>query len=399
MSKRPQRSDLEAAGPRINRREALSTAAGLASAALVPPWLSSAHSRQLRLWAFGDAHVGADLAEGRHSLEIALRQSEQGDDAGAVPFEWDLAINVGDMSAAHDSPTDEEGREVVRQYGALQQHPREAIYDLCGNHDRNAVGEPEGEWFRRWIDPLGENPETSGVDAANRPYPIEGTWERYQFRVGNLLFLMMSDRNEPTQAIGRGKLGGNPAGVVTGETFEWWKHQVISHPEDNIITAHHYVLKDTTVASGDWEGFEKDEEGRWRPRFHGYYPEGKPRGASYLYWVNGQEDSGAFETFLAQHPQAVSLWLGGHTHAQPNARVGNKSHIETRWGTHFLNVCALTRFHVKRSSRPMSRLLTFTEGSRLVRVQCYLHSNDFARRGWYAKAERTLLLSQPFRLG
>ncbi len=389
--------DKKASVSTINRRQALSATAGLVGVALAPRLPAPIPPRQLRIWAFGDAHVGTDLAEGRQSLAIALQQSEQGDDEGAVPFEWDFAINVGDLSGAHESPTDDEGREVVRQYAVLRNHPREAVYDICGNHDRNAVGEPEAEWFRRWIDPLGEHPETSGVDVRNRPYPIEGTWERYRFRVGNLLFLMMSDRNEPTQTIGRGALGGNPAGVVTGETFEWWKQQVLEHPDAIVVSAHHYVLKNTTVASGDWEGFEKDEHGNWKSKFHGYYPEGTPRGASYLYWVNSQEDSGAFERFLSEHPGAVALWLGGHTHAQPNARVGNKTHIETRWGTHFLNVCALTRYHVRRTSRPMSRLLTFTEGSPLVVVQCYLHTKDFALRGWYRKAERTLMLPKPFR--
>jgi len=48
-----------------------------------------------------------------------------------------------------------------------------------------------------WIDPTGEHTAFSGVDAGRRPYPIEGTWERYSFRVGNMLFLMMSDINEP----------------------------------------------------------------------------------------------------------------------------------------------------------------------------------------------------------
>jgi hypothetical protein len=48
------------------------------------------------------------------------------------------------------------------------------------------------------------------VDAAKRPYPVTGTWERSSFWIGNLLFLMMSDINEPSQSIGRGPLGGNP---------------------------------------------------------------------------------------------------------------------------------------------------------------------------------------------
>lgn len=46
---------------------------------------------------------------------------------------------------------------------------------------------------------------------------------------------MMSDINEPTQALGRGdlngKMGGNPGGVVSGETFRWWQQHVEAHPD------------------------------------------------------------------------------------------------------------------------------------------------------------------------
>jgi len=74
------------------------------------------------------------------------------------------------------------------------------------------------------------------VASGKRPYPIQGTWERYAFRAGNLLFLMMSDINEPTQEIGRGDLGGNPGGVVSGETFRWWKRKVESNTDFIIIS-------------------------------------------------------------------------------------------------------------------------------------------------------------------
>ena len=45
----------------------------------------------------------------------------------------------------------------------------------------------------------------------------------------------------------------------------------------------------------------------------------------------------------------------------------------------------------------MSRLLTFTEGSDELRVQCYLHV-DYAPQGWYAR-ERVVRLGKPFRWG
>jgi hypothetical protein len=80
--------------------------------------------------------------------------------------------------------------------------------------------------FRKWIDPTGENPQYSGVDNSKRPYPRNGTWERYSFQVGNILFLMMGDRNDSGPPAGREERGGYPAGAVSRETFEWWKNRM-----------------------------------------------------------------------------------------------------------------------------------------------------------------------------
>lgn len=348
------------------------------------------------LWAFGDAHVGTDLKEGRHSLSYALRTSEQGGDAGGPSFAWDIAVDIGDMSGGQVVPEDEEGEEVVRQLGALETHGRQDIYHICGNHDRSGLDEPPAWWWRKWVDPTGEHAAHSGVDAATRRYPVDGTWERYSFEVGNILFLLMSDINEPSQIIGRGDLGGNPAGVVTGETFDWWCRMVDAHPDYIIVSAHHYMLKETTVASGDWEGMRRNAQGEWESHYHGLKPQGAPVGASYLYFVDSKPDSGAFERYLQSHPGAVDLWLGGHTHTHPDDTCGGKSHIETRWGgTHFVNVSSLSRYHGV-ANVPKSRLFTFTEGSDEVVVQCYMHSDEFMSEGWYEEAERKLRLTRPF---
>jgi hypothetical protein len=364
-----------------SRREFLSASL----AALAP-----ASDDMLRLWAFSDAHVGTDRRNGRESLFEALTQSEQG--GSGPPFEWDLAVDLGDQSGGQAVPVDEEGEEVVRQFQALKKHRREDIYNICGNHDRSGLNEPQNWWWRKWVDPTGENTRYSGVNPARRRYAVEGTWERYAFRVGNILFLMMSDINEPSQKVGRGTLGGNPGGVVTGETFEWWKKMVESNRGSIIISAHHYMLKNTTVASGDWEGMRKDENG-WRSHYHGYYSQGSPRGASYLYWVDGKPDAQAFEKYLEAHPEAIALWLGGHTHTSPHDTYGNKSHIETKWGVHFINVSALSRNH-GRTNVPMSRLLSIRGNQ--VRVQCYMHTSQYVPQGWYAKKERTLDLKRAF---
>ena len=350
---------------------------------------------RFRVWVFSDAHVGSDKANGRDSLTTAIQQSE-----GPSGFDWDIALDLGDMSGAQGTPKDEEGREIVRQFGSLTRHRREQIYDLSGNHDRSGLAEPQAWWWRKWVDPTGEHTEFSKVDAAKRPFPITGTWERYSFRVGNLLFLMMSDINEPSQKIGRGTLGGNPGGVVSGETFRWWQENVEKNPLSIIISAHHYVLKNTTVASGEWEGMRRDVSGAWRPWYHGYFPQGTPQGASFLYWVDSKPDSAAFETFLAKASSRVDLWLGAHTHTSPDDTFGGKSHIEQRWGTTFINVAGLTRYHgspeTLQSRVPRSWLLTFTDGSDEVTARCYLHGNEFAPQGWYAKGDRVIKLSKPF---
>jgi hypothetical protein len=348
--------------------------------------------RTFRVWVFADAHVGTDKAHGRDSLATALRQSES-----ASGFEWDVALDLGDMSGMQDTPQDEEGQEIVRQFSVLTRHRREQIYDLSGNHDRSGLNEPQAWWWRKWLDPTGEHAEFSGVDRAKRPFPVEGTWERYSFRVGNLLFLMMSDINEPSQKVGRGTLGGNPGGAVSGETFRWWKRNVEDNRSSIVVSAHHYMLKGTTVASGEWEGMQRDDNGGWKSLYHGYYPRGTPQGASFLYWVDSRPDSGAFETFLAAMP--IDLWLGAHTHTRPDDTYGGRSHVERRWGTTFINVSGLTQHHGHPENQvPRSWLLTFTDGSPEATARCYLHGDEHAPQGWYTTTAQLIRLSKPFRM-
>jgi len=355
-------------------------------------------AKKFCLWAMSDPHVGTDIKRGRESLAGAIRQSEQGGEKGEPAFDWDIAVLAGDFSGNQGSPKDDEGREVVRQFAALQKHCREQFYCVAGNHDATFENEPTQWWFKKWIDPAGKNTRYSGVDPRRRPYPIEGNWERYSFPVGNLLFLMMADRNDTGPPVGRGERGGYPAGAVTGETFKWWRDMVEKNPDCVIITVHHHMLRETTVASGPWEGFKKTNNGRWKTDYHGYYPKGGPEGASYLYFLDDIPDARAFERYLAAHPGAIDLWLGGHTHTNPDDVVNGRSHVERKWGVNFINVAGLTRYHGPVHSIPLSRLLTFTDRSDKVRVQCYLHTPEFAGQGWYNKAERTIKLGKPFRI-
>jgi hypothetical protein len=48
-----------------------------------------------------------------------------------------------------------------------------------------------------------------------------------------------------------------------------------------------------------------------------------------------------------------------------------------RWGTVFMNVGALTKSDPPGTGVPRSWLLTFTEGSDVVNVRCYLHGDEY----------------------
>ena len=124
-----------------------------------------------------------------------------------------------------------------------------------------------------------------------------------------------------------------------------------------------------------------------------------------MYFLDDKPDAQAFEGYLSENVSAIDMWLGGHTHTSPDDNHGGKTHIETKWGVNFLNVAALTLHHASNKYRwegilpdvPLSRLLTFTEGSREVKVQCYLHTSGYAPEGWYEPSERIITLAKKFR--
>jgi len=147
---------------------------------------------------------------------------------------------------------------------------RNLFYSVIGNHDAN---ETDNAWFERWVDPLGQSTDYSMVDNLARPYPVAGEWDHYAFEVGNVLFLMLGDRNEGPPPFGRECSGGYPAGRVTMETYLWWVDQVESHPNSIIITVSHQALHETTIYTGFNEGYDQGIHGghTWaEPLISGY---------------------------------------------------------------------------------------------------------------------------------
>jgi len=362
---------------------------------------------EFTVWLGACSHMHTDIdvedslhehpdATPRESFAEAIRQSEGYVD-DAPGFDWDIMLHLGDLNRGEPTPPrDEHGREVHRQWSALRHHRREQLYNLLGNHDASGLSEADDDretqwWFQKWIDPTGERPDTSGVDTDARPFAVEGTWERYAFEAGNVLFLMMSDRNDLPPPIGRSpysESSGFPAGAVTDETFEWWRDKVEHNQDKIIVTCHHNVLKDTTIASGHWEGIFYDR--------HGYTAEGAPEGSGYLYFVGEEPDAGRFESYLADNPGAIDLWLGGHTHAFPGEQFGNKRHVERKWGVTFANVAPMTKYHGSIEYAPLTRVLSFEPGESLAKLRCYLHTDDFAPKGWYDPERRNVPLSHDF---
>ena len=170
-----------------------------------------------------------------------------------------------------------------------------------------------------------------------------------------------------------------------------------SDEDEIIVSAHHHMLRATTVASGDYEGVSQYPDGTYRHgRYHGV--DGVPEGASYLYFIDDQPKAQAFEKYFEENPGAVDIWLGGHTHTHPDDLKGGRSHVEKRWGVNFVNCAQLSKFHSFVTCPPMSRHFTFTVGSPLVRVQCYLHDDTHAAEGWYPGGERVLEIGKPFSL-
>lgn len=348
--------------------------------------MSSEVMDTFRVWVSACSHIHSDLKHGRRSLAEAIEQSEQGGSKGGRPFDWDVMLHLGDISGTQTPPADADGPPAVEQLCAGRKHRREQIYCLLGNHDASGPGEETQWWFRKYIDPLGENPAHSSVHAERRPFPVEGTWERYSFVAGNVLFLMLGDRNDGGPPKGRAERGGYPAGTITEETFAWWKDRVERNQDKIIVTCAHHVLRDTTTASGRMEGVD----GGYHNRFV------DQAGASYLYWIGDDTDTDLFHQYFDANPSAIDLWLAGHTHTHPDDRFGGKELIARRWNVTFANCAAMTRHHGNKLLYPMSRLFTFTRGSNRVRIQCYLHTSHHAPQGWYARAEREAPLRVPF---
>lgn len=348
---------------------------------------------KFNVWAASDPHVTVDALHGVEPLQLALRQSEgywnflpkMEVRLGGIPpaFDWDVLLLAGDFTSSQFPPRDGEGKIFVRQFEVMEKHRREDVYSIAGNHDGDYYDLGAGEWFQKWVDPLGENMEFSGVDNSKRRFPPKGNWERYKFETGNILYLMLSDYNSAPTPVGRGTSaqnlpGGFPAGAVTRETFNWWKEQVIANQDKIIITVHHHVLRGTTTISfpNGGKGIHANNTGDFEGASYLYYIVENTDPENFEYTMSTESTPGPFEQFLEEFQKengkaAIDVWIGAHSHAHPQDTYNNKGLVEDKWGVTFMQVSALTHYHSGRT--PMSWLLSFTDESDQLAIGNYVH--------------------------
>ncbi len=353
----------------------------------------------LKIWLSGDAHLAQSIKVlNYNSLETPMRDM---DDIG---FYYDLALNVGDFDSAQKPPTwddnDPEGEAVVKALTSSGYHDRAEFYCINGNHD---AGDGQMNWFEKYIDVLGVNSEFSQNVADKRPFPItvmeEGAWHSYYIEIGNLVVLMLSDRNSIPGPYGRGGLihgkGGYPSGSISKKTWEWVQSVILANRDKNIFVCSHQGVRNTLIATGDNEGGV----------YHG--KSGLPEGRGSIYTIYDEENpdrslngTDVIKNFFADNPDhSVRLWMSGHTHTRVGTTSEGRGIRHREHGVDFLNICSLTSTWVgARNGRVDSRSWTCEITGDEVRLKCYVHLSvqEHIKRGFQDDLEFTVQLKFPF---
>jgi hypothetical protein len=383
--------------------------------------------RKFNAWLSTCSHLVGPTGNGK-TLGLAVDQS-RGKYADAPAFDWDVLIDLGDWTASQGPPNEEEGLKLAELLEKSLGKDRGRFFSVSGNHDGDPIGWEPGAFTRKYVNPLWENEhlQTARLKEGQTPnepdfrqlieYP--GTrWDRYLVRTGNVVWVMMGDRNEfdylalarkdLTGAFqaGRGSAegmprGGYPSGSVTLDTFEWWK-KVVEDPafaKDILITAHHHMPAFTTITTED------GEPGEYHGKSGSVGPNGETGGQ--LYWIREYSQEGKevnqyaqtrpFLNYLRDHPGAIAAWIGGHTHIHaPESEINGRGMHVRKYDVTFISVGALTDSHAGGLNQ-MTRMLTFEEGSDQALLSVYVHrSRERRQKGWVADAARRVPLGREF---
>jgi hypothetical protein len=344
-------------------------------------------------WVAGCPHVPEDKKHGRKSIETAIRDLES--PKGLIP---NIAFILGDFSSSQHPVTinnyRKQGLEAASQLCSGEQLKRQQIYCTTGNHD---AGNRNYHWYNRYIDDFGNNTEHSGVLNRLRPYPIHGTENsHYKVETGNVVWLVLFDQNDGPNPCGRAdEQGGFPSGSVLSSTVEWWQNEVIAawNSSKNAITLSHYLLKDTTIATGDYEGVTGN--------FHASV--GQPIGSGRLHNIIidkeaniYKEDQTEFVDFFKKQPEKKLIWFGTHTHYKVGETYNGRGWTYKSNGSLFVNVGSLGVYHANHSPDPQSVTVNLKEGSNIMTIDKFLHSGTDTPMGFLEDYHIEVELNFPF---
>ena len=264
---------------------------------------SDLERNRLVIWMLSD--IQPKTISARKDFEHALA-----DVAAHVPG-IDVALIAGDLLMSRSTAEDFEWFIQTQNRAAIP-----AWFELAGNHDlRNQ------KLFRQYF-----------------PKPAH-----YAVSVGNVLILMLSDETP------------SPETNISTPAFEWWKSQVLAHPDRIILTVTHAPLRHSGLFTATVAN-------------------------------RRIENSQPFEEVL---PQArVTLWASGHSHLPQ--KFYRTAHVNPKLGgTCFLNVSAIRK---ETWIDSQSRILIFTEGSRTL----WIRSRNHTTAAFNPNLDVALTLDRPF---
>lgn len=337
--------------------------------------------KTLSIWMTGCWHTPKDVAQiAEYPFTNAYNQIN-----GIVPYDLIFALGDFDSKQAFPTGSDPDIQDVIDDINVLDNTGE--LYTIAGNHD---AGDNNMDWFlaAAWDD----------ISHATEPFEKLGQtvgmeWERYYLKLGNLLVIMLSDRNDLPFPVGRGgsvEAGGHPSGAVTQSTFDWMEELILAHPDYNIITCHHNLPRETTAATGEGEG----------DLYHG--PSGIPEGRGALWSVYDEDlvssDDGTFQfsNFYQANPNTVIAHFGIHTHTTVDVSHFGRTIHEVVDGVNFVNVGALTKRHATDNSHPFSSFINLTKDSSDLIIKPYKHDTQDFSQGFYAPGEVTIQLKYPY---
>ncbi|MGC9308944.1 MAG: dockerin type I domain-containing protein [Thermoplasmatota archaeon] len=249
---------------------------------------------------------------------------------------------------------------------------REAYYVTPGNHEAK-IASAWTHWTT-YIDPLGKNTATSGINNSRRPFPIVASrsQETYEILVGKNLRIIM---------IGEIKENGDHSGA-----YDWWTSRLAANSTDNFITCTHHTIDDGIIS--------------------GHFTPEDFASSLYTTYLKNNADNHHNNIWLGGHWHFYGKWGLCHNQNATNNRNGDRVSYNATINCTTINVASITHrpFHSQSNYAPSySYLLTLTHGSRIATISTYNHSgNCWDSINPYAPSispkNFTITLSQPFLL-